>query len=268
MSCLPLRVGPVILNPSRYGGLTMSVLKPILAALTLLVMLAQAPMAKAEPRSLSGTVTYLERMALPPEAVVEVQLLDVSLADAPAKLIAGTRIAPAGQVPVAYRLDYDDSQIQPGHSYALLARITLDDRLMFINATHHPVLDGGPDQTEITVNRVAAPATLEGRWRAEDIRGGGVIDEVQTTLEVSGDGMVSGSGGCNRLTGMASIDGDTISFGQMATTMMACPQAIMDQEQAFIAALTEARGWRIDPQTDRLDLLAKSGAVLVTFSRF
>ena len=36
---------------------------------------------------LMGTVTYLQRIALPPTAVVEVQLQDVSLADAPATVI-------------------------------------------------------------------------------------------------------------------------------------------------------------------------------------
>ena len=35
----------------------------------------------------SGTVNYRERMALPPDAVVEVQLLDVSRQDAPATIV-------------------------------------------------------------------------------------------------------------------------------------------------------------------------------------
>ena len=41
----------------------------------------------------TGSVTYRERIALPPSAVVTVKLLDVSRADAPAELIAEQVIA-------------------------------------------------------------------------------------------------------------------------------------------------------------------------------
>jgi heat shock protein HslJ len=47
---------------------------------------------------------------------------------------------------------------------------------------------------------------------------------------------VSGSGGCNRLAGSYELNGDQLKFGQMAGTMMACPQG-MDTEQAFLQSL-------------------------------
>ncbi len=110
--------------------------------------------ALAKPRILSGTVAYRERIVLPPSAVVEVKLVDVSLADAPSKTLAQTSVRPGRQVPIAYRLRYDDAKIKPGRRYALQARIMVNDQLMFITATHHPVFAEGPDQTNIIVERV------------------------------------------------------------------------------------------------------------------
>jgi heat shock protein HslJ len=37
---------------------------------------------------------------------------------------------------------------------------------------------------------------------------------------------VSGSGGRNRLTGSYAVNGDQLTFGQMAGTMMACPEGM------------------------------------------
>jgi putative lipoprotein len=44
----------------------------------------------------TGSVSYRERIALPPDAVVKVQLSDVSRQDAPAPLIAETTVQPEG----------------------------------------------------------------------------------------------------------------------------------------------------------------------------
>ena len=77
--------------------------------------LAALPLpALAAPRTLTGTVTYRERIALPPGAVVEVSLLDVSLADAPSRTIARTRITARRQVPIPYRLRFNDALCYQG----------------------------------------------------------------------------------------------------------------------------------------------------------
>lgn len=238
-------------------------------ALVLAALVTATPAALiAETQTLSGTVTYRERMALPAGAEVSVSLVDVSRADAPAILIGQTAFAPETQVPLNWTLTYDDDRIDPRFSYALQARIKVEGQLMFLNTTRHPILTGGQDSTDILVNRVvAAPASPVGRWLAEDIGGGGVLDRVQTTLDLSDDGQVSGSGGCNRIGGQARIDGDGISFGQMISTMMACPEAVMAQEAKFIAALEQARGWQLDAAQGKLSLLDDQGQVLMVLTR-
>ena len=243
----------------------------IAIAFALLGMTCYSAPALAKSRTLSGVVTYRERIALPSSAVVEVRLIDASVADAPSRTIAKTSVKAGGQVPIRYRLRFDGAQIRPGRSYALRAQITVDGRLWFTSTTRHPVLAGGADNTDILVQRVgenpgSSAATLPvGRWLAEDIRLGGVIDRLQTVLEIAADGAVTGTGGCNRMSGRASISGDRITFGPIASTKMACAPAVMDQEGKFLAALRDVRTWRIDP-THKLTLLDAAGNRIIVLA--
>jgi len=105
-----------------------------------------------------------------------------------------------------------------------------------------------------------------GTWLAEDIQSRGAMDYLQTTLQVTSGGGVSGFGGCNRYFGDAEIDGDKIRFGALGATRMACPAAVMDQESRFLAALELVRRWRVEP-TGLLHLLDEDGVTVVRFSR-
>lgn len=107
----------------------------------------------------TGTVTYLQRIALPTNAVIQVQLADVSLADAPAKVIAEKSInLGQRQVPVAFSLSVDPAKIDPKHTYAVSAKITVGGELRFISDRSYPVLTkGNPAHVEIIVRQAAAP---------------------------------------------------------------------------------------------------------------
>lgn len=109
-------------------------------------VLAVPEISGAAERTIVGEVTYRERIALPPNAVLSVELADVSLADAPATVIGQRKIVPAGQVPIRFEIGFDSKAIRPGRTYALQARITVDGRLMFITDTRHEVdpMDGKP----------------------------------------------------------------------------------------------------------------------------
>jgi heat shock protein HslJ len=82
-------------------------------------------------------------------------------------------------------------------------------------------------------------------WVAERIQGSMVSADIKSTFALAA-GKVTGSGGCNRLMGSATITGDSIDFGGIATTRMACPAPVMAQERAFIEALASARSFRIE----------------------
>ncbi|HGM5581757.1 TPA: YbaY family lipoprotein [Pseudomonas putida] len=106
--------------------------------------------------SLEGEVFYLQRIALPPAATLSVSLQDVSLMDAPAVTLASQSGPIKGNVPLPFQLSYDKTKVQPGHRYAISARIELDGKLLFINTEHHGVqLDGSdPQPVRIKVDQV------------------------------------------------------------------------------------------------------------------
>lgn len=86
------------------------------------------------------------------------------------------------------------------------------------------------------------PANLVGTaWLVDGMDGGGVVDRARSTMEFTKAGQVAGMAGCNRYFGSVSIDGETVSFGNLATTRKMCPDARMDQEQRFLKALSAAK---------------------------
>jgi putative lipoprotein len=92
----------------------------------------------------TGTVTYRERIALPPTAVIKVQLADVSRADAPAVVLGEQVIQAAGnQVPFTFEVTFDPAQIVANHTYAVQARIEDDGKLRFISDQRYAVVTGG-----------------------------------------------------------------------------------------------------------------------------
>ena len=107
----------------------------------------------AEETTVTGTVTYLQRIALPPDALMTVQIEDVSLADAPAEVIGEQVIATDGaQVPIPFEVPYDTGEIEENHNYSLRVRIEDGNgNLLFINDTNVPVISGGNPTQDIEV---------------------------------------------------------------------------------------------------------------------
>jgi heat shock protein HslJ len=75
-------------------------------------------------------------------------------------------------------------------------------------------------------------------------------------------GRVTGSGGCNSITGSYKLDGDRLSFGPFAGTMMSCHEG-MEAERNFLAALQKGGRARIAGQ--RLELLNGGGQIVARF---
>ena len=98
-------------------------------------------------------MSYLVRSALPPDAILQVQLEDVSRADAAATTIAEDHII-LGQhhVPLSFALKFNPSEIDPHHVYAIHARITVAGQLRFINdRTYRVLTQGHPSHVDIVL---------------------------------------------------------------------------------------------------------------------
>ncbi len=109
--------------------------------------------------SVTGTVTYRERIAMPPGALVEVQLLDTSRMDVPAEEISMQLIEDPGSVPVPYRLGFDADDIIDNHTYSVRATISSGDDLLWTTDTAYPVITrGNPLTADLML--VAVPSTV------------------------------------------------------------------------------------------------------------
>ncbi len=103
-----------------------------------------SPVAVAQgTNSVTGTATYRERIALPPDAVFEATLEDVSRAGAPADIIGHTRLEKPGQPPFKFSIQYDPARIVESRTYSVRARVTAGGNLMFITDQAYPVLTQG-----------------------------------------------------------------------------------------------------------------------------
>jgi heat shock protein HslJ len=114
-----------------------------------------------------------------------------------------------------------------------------------------------------------APALAKTRWVATMINTGtgavaSVVAGSTVTAIFAEDGTVAGSGGCNTYNGPYKADGASIDIGPLASTMMACADAAVSQQEAsYLAALDKAATHAFNG--DRLQLRAVDGALLVEY---
>ena len=104
-------------------------------------------------------------------------------------------------------------------------------------------------------------------WLAEDIDGRGVVDRARSTMEFAKFGQVTGLAACNRYFGSVSLDGNTIAFGNLASTRKMCSKSLMDQEQRFMAALSKANRFELTQGGQILLIYANSTKPTLRFSR-
>lgn len=89
-----------------------------------------------------------------------------------------------------------------------------------------------------------------------------VPDGVEATATFA-DGTVQGSSGCNSFNGSYELDGDGLTFGPLASTLMACEPPQSDVEAAVFAGLDATTSYRLEDGT--LMLLDEAGAELLEY---
>lgn len=220
----------------------------------------------------SGTVTYRERMALPPDAVLQVRLEDVSRADAPATVLGEQTIQLAGrQVPIPFEIEYDPSKIQNDGRYNVRGQISVAGKLMFSSTTANPVLtQGAGSAPAIVLQRTtegaaaADSALINTYWKVTEIQGKPVVvrehqSEPHIILQAEESRFV-GSGGVNRVLGTFTVNGQSLTLAPGPMTLMAGPPEAMAQEQAFVDAIKTVTGFSVSG--DKLTMLAGEKPVL------
>jgi heat shock protein HslJ len=118
--------------------------------------------------------------------------------------------------------------------------------------------------------RLSEPSPV-GSWEATMFRqGDGVsspLPDTRVTAEFGEDGTLSGSAGCNSYSATYEADRGTITIGEPAATRKACvkPAGVMEQEQAYLDALPQATGYRVEGAT--LSLLTPEGTYVAIYQR-
>jgi putative lipoprotein len=233
---------------------------------------------------IEGEVFYRERIMIAPDSEIEVQLEDISRADALATVMASVSFQARGGPPYAFAIEYDPARIDSRMRYALRARITSPDgELMFTNTEYIDPFSGNPVQ--VLVQGMARPTPVpepepaqqpEPRPEAQpaaptaDAASGQASDGaiVWELASLGGDEAPVGAGGkpvdlqmnpvdstatgfsgCNRYSGSfsnkgRSTHGTPIKFGPLAGTMMACPEG-GDLEQAYLQTLAGVDAYRM-----------------------
>ena len=95
-------------------------------------------------------------------------------------------------------------------------------------------------------------AAVVGRW--------GSTSSGQPNLDIESDGTFSGTDGCNRLSGQGQIDGDEITFGSIASTMMACEGVDTWLSKAATGNVSGDSMTVLDDRGSTIGTLKKSGS--------
>ncbi|HVP74044.1 MAG TPA: YbaY family lipoprotein [Phycisphaerales bacterium] len=90
----------------------------------------------------SGVITYREKAALPPNAVVTARLVDITQPAAP-MLLREVIITKPGQVPVPFVMTADPGSINQNHNYAVEATIKSGHNVMWRTTQQYGVITRG-----------------------------------------------------------------------------------------------------------------------------
>jgi heat shock protein HslJ len=117
------------------------------------------------------------------------------------------------------------------------------------------VLTGGETKIEMVDRKVAEPdRSLYGlRWRLESILSKETASSVpagaEAYVEFSPAGELTASAGCNTIGGTARVSGSSITFVDVAMTLMGCPQPQQTVEAALVRVLKDKVTFKIDGPT-------------------
>lgn len=257
-----------------HGAVTTSCWFVVALCCGLLVGCAGRP--PAPDAIVSGVALARERVVLPPEAVFEATLLDVTHADMPPVVLGRQRSAPAGQAPFAVWIPYPSSRFVPKGRYEVRATVTLEGRLLLATDKRHPVpQDAAFRRVDVQLQRLLPQtATVEASvplvltyWRLVEIEGEAVArlpeGAVSPHLVLQADEpRVTGSGGCNRFLADYAWQGARLHFERLVSNITLCLPA-SGTETRFFEALLAVQSFR--QQGAQLMLRGSEGQTLLRF---
>lgn len=190
--------------------------------------------------TVTGSVSYLERVALPAGAVVDVDLLDSA-----SKVVASARITTAGeQVPIPFVIEYDPNKINENERYSLSARISVGNQPWWVSTDFVPALTYGagkfginiivrPASAQVAPSSGASVSLANTEYKMVSFNGKEVPDDAAYTVSFTADERINAKF-CNDMSGKYTFVNGVIS-GTMMQTLKLCimPEGVMDAETVF-----------------------------------
>lgn len=244
---------------------------------TLIEVIEETPVAAPLAGTLWSLQTYVnedgEMVEVLPESEISIQFDEQGLyGNSGCNQFSGSYTSDGGTLDVAEPMAStmmacpDPLMMQERDFFAALGRVasyTIDENQLTLTDA---------DGSALMVFAAVQPTSLTGtEWIVlsyNNGRGGvtSVLGGTSLSAMFTDTGELSGSAGCNNYTTTFETDGANLQIGPTATTRKMCaqPEGIMEQENAYLAALQMAATYAIEG--DRLDLWAEDGSRLATFT--
>jgi heat shock protein HslJ len=104
-----------------------------------------------------------------------------------------------------------------------------------------------------TAKNEGSAAALIGSWKLTSFSRADVLTPAVTDTEAGltfkDDGTVTGSSGCNGFGGSYTVEDDKITFSEITSTLMACDDPRMAQEDVVHQVLTDIATFKIEGNT-------------------
>lgn len=115
----------------------------------------------------------------------------------------------------------------------------------------------------------SASTSVVGDWRLISYGSPGspmpAAPDVDTSIVFGADGKVNGNVGCNGFGGDYTVGGNTITFGQLVSTLMFCEGPVGDQETTTLNVFTGTATFVLDEDT--LTVTSEDGSAVVVLAR-
>lgn len=214
----------------------------------------------AKVGKIEGTLFYRERMAIPPQAVLYVQLFPIN-SQTP---IAAALMPAAGSGEIPFRVYCLE---QAAGNFRLKAEIIHNGETLFTTQNNETITL--PSSPSVLLYRAmpkenhASPTLLQTYWRLSEINGKAAEQfqgQPEPHLIFKEDGQAIGSDGCNNFFMSWKRKGQNLSFLSGGSTLRLCPQGD-EQARAMHSMFTHVDEWNITGS--RLELRSQNSITAV-----
>ncbi len=102
--------------------------------------------------SITGTVTYFEKIKIPENSILNLKLIDVAHSTEEKPMwIAEENITPLKQTPIPFKLKYKKADIQANRIYAIQAKILVNGAVLFKNTPAYQVITQGNPTRDVNI---------------------------------------------------------------------------------------------------------------------